>query len=62
MELLEVNPVPRDIGDNVLGKTVSTAFSLIGHKVTPDNLHAYHRLKNKDSNFKIQKVEKAQLK
>ena len=48
MESLEVNPVTRDIGANVLGKTVSTAFTLIGHEITPDDLHAYHRLKNKD--------------
>ena len=48
MESLEVNPVTREIGANVLGKTVSTAFSLIGHEITPDDLRAYHRLKNKD--------------
>ena len=34
-ESLEVNPVPRDIGDNVLEETVCKAISLTGHKVTP---------------------------
>ena len=46
-ESLEVNPVPRDIGDNVLEETVCRAISLTGHEVTPDDLHAYHRLKTR---------------
>ena len=44
----EVNPVPRDIGNNVLEETVCRAISLTGHEVTPGDLHACHRLKNKD--------------
>ena len=47
-ESLEVNPVPRDIGNNVLEETVCRAISLTGHEVTPDDLHACHRPKNKD--------------
>ena len=47
-ESLEVNPVPRDIGDNVLEETVCRAISLTGHEVTPDDLHTCNRLKNKD--------------
>ena len=43
----EVNPVPRDIGDNVLEETVYRTISLTGHEVTPDDLYACHRLKNK---------------
>ena len=46
-ESLEVNPVPRDIGDNVLEETVCRAISLTGHEVTPNDLHAYHRLKTR---------------
>ena len=46
-ESLEVNPVPSDIGDNVLEETVCRAISLTGHEVTPDDLHAYHRLKTR---------------
>ena len=42
-ESLEVNPVPRDIGDNVLEETVCRVISLTGN-----DLHARHRLKNKD--------------
>ena len=45
---LEINPVPRDIGNNVLEETVCRAISLTGHEVTPDDLHACHWLKNKD--------------
>ena len=40
---LEVNPVPREIGDNVLQETVRRAISLTGHQVTPDDLHACHQ-------------------
>ena len=40
--------MPRDIGDNVLEETVYRNISLTGHEVTPDDLHACRRLKNKD--------------
>ena len=41
-ESLGVNPVPRDIGNNVLEETVCGAISLTGHEVTPDDLHTCH--------------------
>ena len=41
-ESLEVNPVPRNIEDNVLEETVCKVISLIGNEVTPDDLHACH--------------------
>ena len=45
---LEVNPVPRDIGDNVLEETIWRAISLTGHEATLDDLHACHWLEKKD--------------
>ena len=36
-ESLEVNPVPRDTGDNLLEKVVCRAISLTAHEVTPDD-------------------------
>ena len=50
---LEVNPVLRDIGVNVLEQTICRAISLTGHEVTPDDLHICYRLKTRESNFKI---------
>ena len=47
-ESLEVNPVPGDIGDNVLEETVCIAISLTGHEFTPDDSDACHQLQNKD--------------
>ena len=44
-ESLEHNRVPREIGDSVLEEAVYGAISLT--EVTPDDLHACHRLKNK---------------
>ena len=61
-ESLEVNPVPRNIGDNVLEETVCRAISLTGHEVTPDDLHACHRLKPKDRvilKFKDRKLKRS---
>ena len=61
-ESLEVNPLPRDIGDNVLEETVCRAISLTGHEITPDGLHACHRLKNKDRvilKFKDRKLKRS---
>ena len=40
--------MPGDIGGNLLEETVCRATSLTGHEVTPHDLHASHRLKNKD--------------
>ena len=47
-ESLEFNPVPHDIGDNVLEETACREISLAGNEVTPDDLQVCHRLKNKD--------------
>ena len=47
--------MPRDIGDKVLEETIRGAIYLTSHEVNPDALHAYHRLKSKDSNFKVQR-------
>ena len=51
-ESLELNLVPRDIGDSVLEKTVYEDISLT--EVTPDDLH---RLKNKTEQFQNLKPE-----
>ena len=61
-ESLEINPVPRDIGDKVLEETVCTAISPTGHEVTPDDLHVRHRLKSKDRvilKFKDRKLKRS---
>ena len=47
-ESLQLNPVPLNIWDNALEETVCRAISLTGQEVTPDDLRACHRLKNKD--------------
>ena len=59
-ESLEVNLVHRHIGDNVLEETVCRAISLTGHEVTPDDLHAYHRPRDKDR--VISKIKDKKLK
>ena len=54
--------MPRDIGDNVLEETVCRAISLTGNEVTPDDLHACYRLKNKDTvilKFKDRKLKRS---
>ena len=61
-ESLEVNPVPRDIGENVLEEKICRAISLTGHEVTSDDLLACHRVKNKDrviSKFKDRKLKRS---
>ena len=61
-ESLEVTPVLRDIGDNVLEETVCRAISPTGNEVTPDDIHACHRLKNKDRvvlKFKDRKLKRS---
>ena len=55
MKSLEVNPVPRDIWGSVLEETVCRA-----REVTPDDLHACHRQKNKERvilKFKARKLK-----
>ena len=61
-ESLEVNPVPLDIGDNVLEETVCRAISLTRNEVTPDDLHACRGLKNKGRvilKFKDRKLKRS---
>ena len=48
-ELLEINPVPLSIGDNVIEDSVCRALSLTGYKVKSDDLQACHSLKKKDT-------------
>ena len=60
-ESLEIKKVPHDIEDNVLEETVCRAFSLTGHEVTTDDLHACYRLRNKDRvilKFKDRKLKR----
>ena len=59
-ESLKVNPVSRDIGDNVVKETVCRAISLTGLELTPDDFHACHRLKNRKR--KILKFKDRKLK
>ena len=47
--------MPCDIGDNILEELVCRAISLTGHEITPDDLNVCHELKNKYSNFKVQR-------
>ena len=59
-EMIEVNPVPSDIPDNELEEKICHALSLTGVTVTPDDLDACHRLKNKNNviiKFKSRKVK-----
>ena len=54
--------MPRDTGDNVLEETVCRAIFLTGNEVTPDDLHACYRLKNKDTvilKFKDRKLKRS---
>ena len=45
---LELNPVPQDIHDNVLEDTICKALPLTGQEVVPEDLHACHRMSNRD--------------
>ena len=47
-EILEINPVPSDIADDVLEQSVCQALSLTGISVEPDDLQACHRMRKKD--------------
>ena len=40
--------MPQDIHDNVLEDTICKAFSLTGQEVVPEDLHACHRMSNRD--------------
>ena len=48
-ELLEINPVPTSISDEVLESNISKALSLTGHMVKSNYLQLCHRLKKKDT-------------
>lgn len=47
-ETLEINSVPSDIGDDVLGQSVWQALLLTGVSVEPKILQACHRMRRKD--------------
>ena len=47
-EILEINPVPSDIANDVREQSVSQALSLAGISVEPDNLQACHHMRKKD--------------
>ena len=47
-EMIEINPVPLDIDNNVLEDSVCQALSLTGVTVNPDDIQACHRMKKKD--------------
>ena len=47
-EIIETNPVPSDIADDVLEQSVCQALSSTGTSVEPDNLKACHRMRKKD--------------
>lgn len=48
--------VAGDIGNNALEETVCRAISPIGHEVTHDDTHAYHRLENRVELFQNSKI------
>ena len=45
-EIIEINPVPTSVPDNVLEKNVCDALSLTGILVKQEDLHACHRMKD----------------
>ena len=47
-ETLEVNPVPESLEDEILVENNCKALSLTGVIVTPEQLHACHRLKKRN--------------
>ena len=47
-EMIEINPVPLDIDNNVLEDSVCQALSLTGVTVNPNDIQACHRMKKKD--------------
>ena len=44
-EIIEINPVPESLGDELLEENVCKALSLTGVNVTPEQLHSSHHLK-----------------
>ena len=47
-ETIEINPIPQSIPNTDLENKVCEALSLTGTTVTPDDLQACHRMKNKE--------------
>ena len=47
-ETIEINPIPQSIPNTDLENKVCQVLSLTGTTVTPDNLQACHRMKNKE--------------
>ena len=47
-ETLELKPVHQEIHDNVLEDIVCKALSLTDQEVVPEDLHACHRMSNRD--------------
>ena len=47
-EMIEINPVPLGIDNNVLEDSVCQALSLTGITVNPEDIQACHRMKKKD--------------
>ena len=47
-ETIEINPIPQSLPNTALENKVCKALSLNGTTVTPDDLQASHRMKNKD--------------
>ena len=44
-ETIELNPVPAEIHEDVLEKSICKVLSLTGVNVVPEDLHACHRMK-----------------
>ena len=47
-EMIEINPVPTSVPDNVFEKKVCDALSLTGILVKQENFHACHRMKGQN--------------
>ena len=47
-ETIELNPVPAEIHEDVLVKSICKALPLTGVNVVPDDLHTCHRMKRSD--------------
>ena len=47
-ELIEINPVPEDIQDTQLDKSICQALSLTGTPVSTGDLEAHHRIRRRD--------------
>ena len=47
-ETIELNPVPAEIGEDVLEESICKVLSLTGVDVAPEDLHACHHMKRSD--------------